>query len=339
VTIVLFLAEEYLVAGVVLGIFAVVLQVVLPIARQAKFVMSSPVLRKRRIRALGVIAGILGSLTLFVTHVPFPASTYAQGIVWLPERSQVRANVDGFISQIIAQPQSEITEGAALIETADPLLKVEVERLEWELLALQARFDQQIVDDRAEAGILQGQIERVAADLTLARERAAELTIVSPTSGTFLVSRAHHLTGRFIRQGNVLGYVTDLSIPNIRAVVKQTDIALVRDRTKAVKVRLADDPGHTIDATILQHVPSATDRLPGRSLGSLGGGLVTVDPKDPEGTTATEDIFLVDIALPQEVAVTRVGTRVHIRFEHESEPLAGRLYRMIRQLLLSRFTV
>jgi hypothetical protein len=30
---------------------------------------------------------------------------------------------------------------------------------------------------------------------------------------------------------------------------------------------------------------------------------------------------------------------VHIRFEHDDEPLAGRLYRMIRQLLLSRFTV
>ena len=37
VTIVLFLAEEYLVAGVVLGAFAVLLQVVLPLTRQVRF--------------------------------------------------------------------------------------------------------------------------------------------------------------------------------------------------------------------------------------------------------------------------------------------------------------
>jgi hypothetical protein len=39
------------------------------------------------------------------------------------------------------------------------------------------------------------------------------------------------------------------------------------------------------------------------------------------------------------MGVERVGTRVHIRFEHNDEPLAHRLYRAIRQLLLRRFTV
>ena len=339
VSIVLFLAEEYLFIGVLLGLLAVLLQVVYPVARQIRFVLNSPVLRNRRLRAIGTLAALIAAVITALVYVPLPASTYAQGIVWLPEHAQVRANADGFIAQILAKPQTKVSEGAALFETVNSLLEVEVESRGWELRALKARFDQQRLDDRAEAGILQGQVERVSADLAEARKRAAELTVISPATGTFLVSGARHLSGRFARQGEVLGYVTDLSNPTVRAVVRQADIALVREQTRAVKLRLADRPGETISATIQHQVPSATGRLPSKALGSRGGGLITVDPKDPEGATAAEDVFLVDIALPPQLGVERVGTRVHIRFEHNDEPLARRLYRRIRQLLLRRFTV
>jgi len=338
-TIVLFLAEEYLVVGVLLGTIAVLLQIVYPLAKQIRFVLNSPTLRDRRVRALGTLGALIGAVVAVIFYLPLPSSTYAQGVIWLPEHAQVRANKDGFIEGILAQPQTRIPAGADLFETRDPLLRVKVESLEWELRALRARFDQQVMDDRAEAGILEGQIQRVAADLAQAREDAAELTVTSPASGTFLVSGAHHLAGRFTRKGEVLGYVTDLSNPSVRAVVPQDDIGLVREQTREVRVRLADRPGETIAATIQHQVPSATDQLPSKALGSRGGGLIALDPNDPEGVTATEDVFLVDIALPSDVDVERVGTRAHIRFEHDPEPLAGRLYRMIRQLLLSRFAV
>ncbi|MCP4980720.1 MAG: hypothetical protein GY935_09540 [Gammaproteobacteria bacterium] len=67
--------------------------------------------------------------------------------------------------------------------------------------------------------------------------------------------------------------------------------------------------------------------------------MITLNPDDPEGIMAAEAMFLIDIALPRQVSVERVGTRVHIRFEHNDEPLAHRIYRRIRQLLLRQFTV
>ena len=339
VSIVLFLAEEYLFAGVVLGIAAVFLQVVYPVAKQIRFVISDPSLRNRRLRALASLTALAAVLVVAVFYIPVPASTYAQGVIWLPEHAQVRAKADGFIAQILSQPQTEISAGTALFRIEDPLLQVEVESLEWELRALQARFDQMAVNDQVEASLLRGQIERVAEDLALAREKAAELTVSSQSAGTFLVSGAHHLPGRFARKGEVLGYVTDLSTPSVRAAVSQADIALVREQTRAVRVRLADRPAQTIAATIQHQVPSSTAQLPSPALGSIGGGLITVDPKDPQGDTATEEVFLLDIALPGDIDVERVGTRVHIRFEHDSAPLAGRIYRMVRQMLLSRFAV
>ena len=34
-----------------------------------------------------------------------------------------------------------------------------------------------------------------------------------------------------------------------------------------------------------------------------------------------------------------MGERAYVRFEHGAEPVATRLYRMVRQLFMKRFTV
>ncbi len=339
ITIALFLFEEYLVFGLILGAIAVFLQVVLPISKQIQFLFTSPLLRHHRVRAVSTSLVLFGLLILGLFFVPLPTSTYTQGLVWLPEDAQVRTPVDGFIEKVLYKPQTEVTTGTPLIETSNSLLTIEVERIEWELKELKARLDQQIVQDRVETGILIGEIDRVTADLEQAKEELSKLTLLSPTNGTFLLSKAHHINGRFVHKGDVLGYVTDLSQPTIRAVVRQSDISLVREKTNAIKIRLADNPGKTLNARILRQIPLATARLPDQSLGTLGGGLITVDPKDSSGTTTMEDIFLVDITMPEDFVVERMGTRVHIRFEHEEQTLAKRIYRGVRQLFLKRFTV
>lgn len=338
-TIVLFLFDEYLIIGLALGTLAVFLQIVLPLSKQIQFVLGNPLLQHRRFRAVSTVSALFGLLFVGVFLVPLPTSTYSQGIVWLPEDAQIRASVDGFIEKVLYDPQTKVTAETPLIETSNTLLRIKVERLQWQLKELKARFDQQLVMDRVEAEILEREIQNAVVELTHAQQEATSLILLSPTEGTFLLSKAHHILGRYVRKGEVLGYVTDLSEPTVRAVVRQTDIALVRDKTTSVTVRLADNPRQTLSARIIHHVPSATSQLPDESLGTLGGGLITVDPKDSSGTTSTEEFFLIDIAMPNDLSVQRVGTRVHIRFEHEYQPLAQRIYRKIRQLFLKRFTV
>ncbi len=338
-TIVLFLTAEYLIAGVILGIVAITQQIVLPIGKHLRFVLRSPVLRRHRLRAVVALSGSLAGIALVAVYVPLPASTYAQGVVWLPEHAEVRANANGFIDAVRAQPQSDVMAGAPLFQTNDPLIDAEVRYLEWELRELRARFVHHSVDDRVEAQVLQGQIERVDHELEQLREKAAKQTVTSPDGGTFLVAGARHLPGRFARKGDVLGYVTDLSTPLVRAVVRQDDISRVREFTRAVQVRLAERPGEILPATIKRQIPSATAELPSAALGTKGGGLIVVKPDDPTGKTANEQVFIVDIALPADSDLERVGSRAHIRFVHDRESLAGRLYRRVRQLLLGQLSV
>ncbi len=57
-----------------------------------------------------------------------------------------------------------------------------------------------------------------------------------------------------------------------------------------------------------------------------------------EAPKAFEKLFHFEIVISGSELKT-IGERVFVRFEHEPEPLAYRLYRNVRRTLLSRFSV
>ena len=89
----------------------------------------------------------------------------------------------------------------------------------------------------------------------------------------------------------------------------------------------------------MREVPAATDQLPSRTLSQEGGGAIAIDPRDARGTKAFEKVFLFDIVLPPPAGYYNVGGRVHVRFDHGSEPIVWRWYRYFRQLFLKRFNI
>nr|MBI3612006.1 HlyD family secretion protein [Nitrospirota bacterium] len=157
------------------------------------------------------------------------------------------------------------------------------------------------------------------------------------SEGTFVVLQPEDLPGRFVHKGDVLGYVVDLSMITVRAVVSQDDIDLIQQRTQRVDVRLAERPAQPIRADLRRVVPAASEQLPSPALGSGGGGLVPLDPADTKGQKAVHKMFQVDLHLPMDVSVLNVGGRVFIRFDHGWAPMGVQWTRIVRQLFLSGF--
>ena len=186
-------------------------------------------------------------------------------------------------------------------------------------------------------GIDGEEMQVVRADLERAREQAESLVLRSPVAGVFLLDLAGDLPGRFVHQGDLLGYVAELDEPTVRVAVPQADIGLVKHQTQSVSVRLAEQLVSPVPARVTRQVPAAVERLPSAALGPMGGGPFAVDPEDATGTRALEGIFEVELALP--VPVDRLGMRVYVRFDHGSEPLAQQWYRRVRQLFLRKFNV
>ena len=177
----------------------------------------------------------------------------------------------------------------------------------------------------------------VKVDLALARKRLKELVIRSPTRGFFLLDRSQDLVGRFVRHGDLIGFVAELSTGTVRVAVTQANIGLIRDRTTSVSIRLADRLDEALPATISREMPLATYSIPSAVLGTVGGGLLAIDPSDQSGTRTLDPVFHIELAF--DAPVDRLGGRSYVRFEHGTEPLGLQWYRRVRQLLLRQFSV
>ena len=90
---------------------------------------------------------------------------------------------------------------------------------------------------------------------------------------------------------------------------------------------------------IRRWAPAATDRLPSLALSRQGGGDIPLDLQDTRRPKAFQKFFMLDVDFQTGTATMNIGGRVHVRFDHGDQPLAGQWYRSIRQLFLSRFNV
>jgi putative peptide zinc metalloprotease protein len=335
----LFVAERYLLVGVLLAALALATQLVLPLLRQALFVLRSPRLGGQRPRALTASALALAALLAAALLLPLPLSTRAQGVVWPPEGTHVRAGADGFVEELLVAPGARVATGQPLLRTRDAAVEAELAVGEARLREVRARYRAARGGDRVAAQNLRDELEAAESARDRARERAVAAVVRSPGEGRFVAPDAGDLLGRFVEQGELLGYVVGPSISTARVVIPQDSASLVQQRTRRVELRHSRRPGRIVTARVAREVPAATDLLPSAALGSLGGGPFAVDPGDARGLRTTRSVFQLELELPASAAVAEIGGRVHVRFDHGAEPIAWRGIRAVRRLLLSRIGV
>jgi putative peptide zinc metalloprotease protein len=205
------------------------------------------------------------------------------------------------------------------------------------LLRTKAQSERQ--SDLVTWALTREEIKVTGDELEDARRRVSELTILSPISGEFVPAiPIEDMQDRFVRKGQLVGYVIPSATITARVLVSQDNVDLVRSQSEQVRVKLASRLYETYDAQVKREVPAASDRLANPALSSVGGGPAAADPRNPDQPKTLERWFEFELVLPG--AMTPVlGEHVYVRFEHASEPLAYRAYRSLRQLFMKRFTV
>ncbi|HWZ07893.1 MAG TPA: peptidase M50 [Bradyrhizobium sp.] len=335
----LFLAGRFFFIGVFLASWTVVTGVLIPVFNSLKYVATSRTLQKHRARAVGLTAGLAAAAVIMLAIFPFPLHTVSEGVVWLPDNAILRAGTDGFVRRLLVPPDTIVRAGDALIETQEPQLEANVETLTWRVEELQSALDAARFRDRPGAEVAAIDLASAKSELARQDERARHLVARSEADGTFVLAKSEDMPGRFFRQGEVLGYVTPASSNIVRVVVPQDDIELVRNSLRGVSVKLSGRVWETNSARLVREVPAASSQLPSKALSTAGGGSFAVDPGDRESRKTLQRYFQFDIELPPEAAAIAFGSRVYVRFEHESEPLGFQLFRRLRQLFLARLNV
>ncbi len=335
--IILFVAAQFFIVGTLLACWAITMQLIWPALKSTRALTTSTEFQTARNRNLVRGALVASALVILLAVVPLPLSTNAQGVVWLPPESEIRAEVDAVITRVVAAPNRIVQPGEALFEMHDPELVAKALILKAELAEAEARYVAIRATDRVDAQIVQDEIVRIKADLTVAQERVTSLTVRSTRSGRFIIHHPQDLEGRFIRNGELLAFVANVAEGTIVVAVSQDEIGLIRTRTKQINFRLAEQLDEVIAASISRETPSATHMLPSAALGGLGGGRFATDPADDRGVATLEQIFQLELTTA--TPVRRFGERAYVRFDHGYQPLAWQWYRKLRQVFLRQLNV
>ncbi len=226
------------------------------------------------------------------------------------------------------------------MQTEDASLDAEVALREAELWEQRAKRQSEWGTDMVQAQIAEDEIAAAEAALARARERAGEATIRSPADGVFVSPLGSDLAGRFVHQGELIGYVVGPSVSTVRVVLPQEDEPLVRDRTRSLEVRLSGE----LDTRPVGHDPAA----------GAGGNRQASEPRprhhgrrtrgrrpaDPDGLRTVETVFQLDVALPRRcgVAGDRPACLRALRPRRASRWRCS-AYRELRQLFLRQIAV
>jgi putative peptide zinc metalloprotease protein len=331
------LGSQWVLLGMVAAVYVGVTVLLLPLKGWAQQALAraqpGAELARTRLR-LGLLVAAV-ALGLFV--VPVPLSTVAPAVVWLPEKAQVRPEVDGFIDELHVSDGAQVKAGDLLFTLRNPELLSQHEQLSSRLQGLRVEQFQQLLRDPNAAQNLVLDVNRLQAQVQRLQERMAQLQVHAAADGTLSLPRQSDLPGSYVRQGSTVGHLLAPDALRVRAAINDADVHLVRQRWQQASVRLADDPQTVRTATRSGDVPAATRLLPSAALTELGGGPLVSDPAEKDGRHALQPVFLVELTVAGP-ALQRVGGRAWVRIDHGSEPLAVQVYRRASQLFLQHFS-
>ncbi|WP_157117991.1 peptidase M50 [Oceanicoccus sagamiensis] len=338
--IVIYIGGRFFAVGVILASWAVITQAIIPIGKSMKFMFNSPKLRSGRRRANSVAAVFVAAVIFLLFLMPAPYWTKVEGVTWPSDKSQVRADTNGFVVELLVEERSWVKAGQPIIRTRDPFVSSRVKTLEArkKQTELQLRAAQTV--DLVEAGIIREELAVINEDLNRAKERVESLLIRSTRDGLFIVPEAQDFPGRFVQQGDLVAFVInpeDHAV--VRAVVSQDDIGLVREGVSKVDIIPASWQGQSYPASMVREVFGGTNQLPTAALGLSGGGEFAISPSDSNGRTTLEPVFEIEIELPDEARTEYLGARVYVRLDHGYRPLGLQAWRSLRQLFLRQFGV
>jgi putative peptide zinc metalloprotease protein len=283
-----------------------------------------------------VLVGLLGWL-------PLPDRTLAEGVVWLPEQAQIRADIEGFVTTLHARNGQRVKTGELIATLDDPQLTAQRATLNADAAELDVLLFRAIATTPQDAPDLRERLAYAQAELARVDDKLARREIRAQSDGLLVLPHADEVVGQFHQRGDRIGYLLTAAPTVVRVALPQQEADLVRGGPTEVQLRLADGSASVRTGHIANSVPGTAMRLPSAALGDTAGGRIATDSSDKDGLTPRQPVVVMDVELAHPNAATatdasdRVGARALVRFDHGTRPIAVQAMRQLQQLLLGHF--
>ncbi len=337
--IVLVVADEFLVLGIIIALGWMVTLVLVPLVRFLSFLVNSPKLAGRRLRALTVGLGGLGGVVMAVAALPLPYGVQASGVVESRHHAQVFSGAPGFIADVKVSSGRQVSEGDELVVLTDRELAFDIAIVEAQLAQAAAAIDRARNDAIADMEPMARRQEALRRKLDALRQRQAALTVTASQPGVWVAPALASHRGTWVERGVVLGFLVSPDAYRFSAVLTQEEAADLFDGTSASGVvRLRGQADTDVPVGNLHIIPFEQHRLPSAVLGWQGGGHIATAHNDPEGRTSREPFFQIFADLPSIAPVTMLHGRSGVlRLDLPWQPLAWQLWHTASQVMQKRY--
>jgi putative peptide zinc metalloprotease protein len=334
-----FVAAEYLFVGAVMALVALWAAVVVPLWKGWKHLRRGNSLAQKRETALRRTLVALGVGALILGALPLPFNSVHHAVVWVPDEAIVRAQSAGTVRDSSVAVGSAVVPGQLLVQLENPTLLAEMSVAAAGLAHVQAQLRRAEVEAKPKAEALRSELESRLAKLEDTERRVANLAVRAEVAGAWTPKADTELPGRYVRRGEVLGYVVSDASLLLHAAVPQEDMDLIRSRLRGVQVRLAQSMARPVQAQLVRQVPRGDFELVSTALGTAGGGEIAVDPGKPGGTRSLKRVFDVEVRMASAATTAVFGDRAYVRFDLGPAPLGWQWFLRLRQMFLARLSL
>jgi putative peptide zinc metalloprotease protein len=331
--------------GIAMGGAGLVTLVVMPIYRAIKASNQNQIhffhALRHRPQLLAIILIAMSALTL----VPVPDRLLQPGIIWLAGDEAIKAQADGFTAEQGAKVNTSISQPLPLF---DPKLQLEMDRVAARIKGIKVKMQQALGADLTQAAVFEKELEQAQAQQVRAVQKLEKLTATSVAKGQAVWSNSSDLAGRWVRNGETLGYVIpadDRTPILIQVALDQPQAARVAASVPHASVYLVSssrtDNG-LIAAKISQSRPSALTELPSAALSSHYGGPIATDPSDPKALKPLQPTFGLQLSIDRQHETTPQwihSAQIMTVLDFGYSPLAWQWLRSVQEQIRSRFAV
>jgi putative peptide zinc metalloprotease protein len=267
-------------AGIVLAVAAVVLWVVVPTFKFARYlVVGDPINPPNRLRFLTIAAGLLIVGFGIWNYVPYIERLQLAAVVECDQIVTVRTAAPGFVREISVKSGETVREGQFLARLENPQLESQIAELE--LTIKQSQIDSTRFHRKGQMSAFQVEQENESAlqNRLLELERQAnELILTAPSDGTILSRNLDDMQNQWLTSGSEFCLLGDESERVIHVVIPQSDIDLVRrNANEPVNVHVWGQPSE-FTGTIRDIESRGSTILRHPSLAANVGGPLAIQP-------------------------------------------------------------
>jgi putative peptide zinc metalloprotease protein len=339
--IILFVADKFLFAGVLMALICVISWVVVPLSKLVLYLASSPRLARTRLRAVTISVGAFVLAVASLAVIPFPNRFRAPGVMEAVQYVRMVNDAPGYVEAVLVPSGRTVLSGTPLLKLTDRELDFEIEATlaqREETLALERRA---LGKETANLAPIRKRLETVEAKLEDLKAQRADLTVRARQSGAWVAPRVKEMVGAWIPRGAAIGEIVDHDSFRFSAVVSQDEAAdLFAGKIRKAEVRLYGQGGTNLSVKTFKIIPFQHETLPSAALGWFGGGAVPVSVNDETGLQAAEPFFQIYATIRAAPGVALLhGRSGKLRFTLNPRPLLFQWGHSLRQLLQKRYQI